>query len=300
MVADQYVSDVAVKEEFLAVKALSARAHLQKSQADHRLQKSGSDLAKAMGLDELPGRLPPDPPAKKIPEADTTTCVALAFANRPDLHAMNDMEEMSRQGKKAALAGRLPRVDFQGFYGKSGSAYAGDPLIMKEDWQLGVEVVQSFFGQTAQVNGNALNTSPRLGESSRTNSETVGGRIEFFSTLRQATERKEADLALRDVLFRKNELKRDIASDVLMAVAGLKETSFAVTVAEDDLAAAEENFRVVESKGRYARAGLLERSESRHRLAAARAARLASLADYQIAIAALNHSIGVPYEYVMD
>ena len=270
------------------------QANTQLNNAKKNYAKAKWDMAKALGT-PTPSDSPVDEtiPFRKI-EPDMERCLVLAATHRPDLRMQEELVEIARHGFKVATSYRKPRLSLSSFYGRSAAAFDGDSLDYREDWQVNATLSQSFLGSSLGLTGSDIKTSPKLGQSTRTRTKTEGASLNILDSMKQRTEGKQADLAYRQAVLKRDDLRKDVAMDVEISFHNVSQALLQVEFSEEDLKLAEEELKVVLSKGRYGLAGVLEVAQARNRLSASRAARVDALAGYQTAVAALNRAVGVP------
>jgi outer membrane protein len=121
--------------------------------------------------------------------------------------------------------------------------------------------------------------------------------LNFLDSLRLLTEYKQSDLSYRQALMKRADLEKDVAMDVELSFYNVNQALLQVEFSEEDLKLAEEELKVVESKGRYGLAGVLEVAQAKNRLSASRAGRVDALTSYQISLAAMNRAVGVPDQF---
>jgi len=293
VITEQYVLDLAVKQQFLAVKAQYLQANSQANAAQVAFSKARWSLAKALGLARPPEfEVIKDIPFKKL-EVDLDEALRLASGHRPDLVMQEHLMDLADQGRKIADSAMYPKLNLNGFYGRSASAFDFMPLVYRDDWQVSARLSQSFLGSSIGLTGTKINTSPKIGQSIRTNTETKGVNIGILDSLKDRTERKQADLNYRQAVVKRNDLRKDVAIDVEDAYYSFNQALLQVEFTEEDLKLAEEELKVAESKGKYGLTGSLELAQARNRWAQSKAARLEALAGYQIALSALNRAVGI-------
>ncbi len=293
VMTEQYVLDLAVKQQFLSVKAQYLQANSQSNAAHVAYSKARWGLAKALGL----AKPPEFDVAREISfqkrEVQLEECMTLAAGHRPDLRMQDYLVELAEQGRTIAGSARMPKLNVNAFYGRSASAYDIDPLHYRDDWQVSARVSQSFWGNSLGLTGSKINTSPKIGQSSRTNTETKGVNLGILDGMKDRTEIKQADLNVRQAMVKRNDLRKDVAIDVEDAYYGFQQALLQVEFTEEDVKLAEEELKVAESKGKYGLTSALELAQARNRSAASHAARMDSLSAYQISLAALNHAVGI-------
>ncbi len=300
IITEQYVLDLAVKQQFLAVKAQFLQASSQANQAQVTYSKARWNLAKALGLPKPPTlEVAREIPFKKL-EPDLEECLRLAAGHRPDLVMQEHLVEMSERGRIIAGSARLPKLNLNAFYGRSAAAYERDSLNYRDDWQVNARVSQSIFGNSLGVTGSKINTSPKLGQSTRTDTETKGVNLNILDGMKDRTEIKQADLSYRQAMVKRNDLRKDVAIDVEDAYYSLNQSLLQVEFSEEDLKLAEEELKVAESKGKYGLSGALEMAQARNRFAQSKTARVEALSAYCIALAALNRAVGITDKFKIE
>ncbi len=299
-VTEQYVLDVAVKQQFLAVKAQYLQANTQVNNALKNYAKAKWDIAKALGLSTASKEsVDENIPFVKV-EPDLDKCLMLASSHRPDLKMQEKLVAIAKQGIKVASSYKKPRVSLNTFYGRSAAAYEGDSLDYREDWQVNATLSQSFLGNSLGVTGSDIKTSPKLGQSTRTRTKTEGASLNILDGMRQRTDYKQSDLSFRQAALKRDDLQKDVAMDVELSFYSVNQALLQVEFSEEDLKLADEELNVVQSKGRYGLAGVLEVAQAKNRLSGSRASRVDALVSYQIAIAALNRAVGVPDQFKVE
>jgi outer membrane protein TolC len=297
VITEQYVLDLAIKQQFLAAKSQYLQANTQANGARKALSKAKWDMAKALGLNvQADFSVRKEIPFSKL-DVDLPTCLRLAAAHRPDLQMQESLVDIAKEGREVMQASYFPRLNLNSFYGRSGAAFESEAFNYRKDWQVNASLSQSFFGNSLGASGSAIDTSPKLGQSSRTETRTQGVNMAFLDGMRQKTDLKQSDLSYRQAALKRDEIRRDVAMDVENAYYNLNQTMLQVEFSEEDLKLAEEELKVAESKSKYGLAAAVEMAQTRNRLAGSRSARTEALASYQIAVAALNRAIGIPDKF---
>jgi outer membrane protein TolC len=300
VMTEQYVLDLAVKQQFLSVKSQYLQASSQMNGARIALSKARWALGKALGLSKpVDYKLPADIPYKKI-DPNLDECLSLAAGHRPDLVMQEKLAETSFQALKVAASADRTKLSLNAFYGRSASAYVSDPLVFREDWQVFAKLSQAVFGNSMALSGSKVNTSPRLGQSTRSNIETATMNVQLLDTMKDRTDIKQSDLTYRQAKLRRDDLRKDVAIEVEESVFNVTQSAMQVEFTEEDQKLAEEELNVAESKGKYGLAGALELAQARNRLAASQSGRMDALAGYQIAVAGLNRAVGITDKFKIE
>ncbi len=300
VMTEQYVLDLAVKQQFLSVKGQYLQASSQVNGAHLALTKARWALAKALGLSQpVAFKLPTEIPYKKI-EPNLDECLSLAAGHRPDLVMQENLTETTFQALKVAASADRTKLSLNAFYGRSASAYVSDPLNFREDWQVYARLSQAVFGNTVGMSGSKVNTSPRLGQSTRSNTETATMNVNFLDTMKDRTDIKQSDLTYRQAKLKRDDLRKDVAIEVEESVFNVTQAAMQVEFSDEDEKLAEEELNVAESKGKYGLSSALELAQARNRLAASQTGRMDALAGYQIAVAGLNRAVGITDKFKIE
>ena len=250
----------------------------------------------ALGLNEPPldrpvAAIPPVPlNAPKLEE-----CLIEAKASHPDLAVQRFTTEAAQYGDKAGKGHYYPRLSVNGFYGRSGAAYENENFEFREDWNVGAQVSQYFGGSSLNASAQEIKTSPKLGQSTRTQSRTYAGSLGIEDSLKLKTEKAEASLTFDQA---KEDLRRtemEVANNVRSAYAEWAKALSQLRISETDYSIAKTEYQVARIKSTNREVPVSERSLTRNRLAQAEVAWVDAQAQLRIAGAALAKAIGRPY-----
>lgn len=272
----------------------------QYNQASYQLESAKAEMefrlwqwTSALGL-KSPPSYQPNPQTKIFvrEEISLEECVSFAKLNHPDLLIQRSVMQASLHGYKAAQSYRWPNIDLNGFYGRSGAAFEGENLELKDDWQLGVRLGFNFGYSSTQLSEFKQKTSPKLGQSSRTEIETLSASIGIADSLKNRSEEKEAVLSYHQAETQLEKAEMEILNGVREAYAGWRKALAQLKIAENDLALALTEFSVTEIKSSHREVPVSERAVMRNKLAQSEVALAEAQASYAVTVAALNHSIG--------
>jgi outer membrane protein TolC len=225
-------------------------------------------------------------------------CLSEARSVHPDLSVQRYASEAAHYGDLVGRALYMPRLSINGFYGRSGAAYENETFEMKEDWNLGARISQYFGGSSLNASAMEIRTSPKLGQSTRTQSRTYAGSVGIEDSLKLKTEKAEAATDLSSYDQAKEDLRRtemEVANNVRSAYAEWAKMLSQLRIAETDFSIAKTEFDVARIKSTNREVPVSERSLTRNRLAQAEVAWVDAQAQLRIAGAALARAIGRPY-----
>lgn len=249
----------------------------------------------ALGLNEPPTERPlPFLSSAPVDVPRLDDCLREAQSVHPDLTIQRFASEAARYGHLAGKSLYFPRLSINGFYGRSGGAYENENFELKEDWQVGAQVSQYFGGSSLNASAQEIKTSPKLGQSTRTQSRTYAGSLGIEDSLKQKTEKAEATFAHHQAAEELRRTKMEVANGVRNAYAEFMKSRSQARIAQMDLGLARTDYSVSQIKSTSREIPVSERSLTRNRVAQAEAAWLEARAQLHIAGAALARAIGRP------
>lgn len=247
----------------------------------------------ALGLDEPPAERPiASIPSTPLQVPSLEECLREANAIHPDLAVQRYTTEAARYGDLAGKGHYFPKLSVNGFYGRSGAAYENENFELKEDWNVGAQISQYFGGSTLNASAQEIKTSPKLGQSTRTQTRTYAGSLGFEDALKQKTEKAEAGLTFDQA---REDLRRtgmEVANNVRSAYADWAKSLSQLRIAQTDYSLAQTEYNVARIKSTTREVPVSERSLTRNKMAQAEVAWVDAQAQLRIAGAALARAIG--------
>jgi len=290
--------DVITQQTYLIINSqyqqMASQFESAKAEEESRLWQWTSSL----GLKTPPDYHPvPSTASLIVPQISLQECLSLALTHHPDILIQKHTTEAALLGLKALSSYVWPQLDFNASYGQGGGAFKGETLNLREDWQLGLKLSRSFSANSLNFSGFKQKTSPKLGQSSRTEIETVSVSVGVLDGLKQRGERKEADLVYAQSQVQMDKTTLEVQNGVRDAYAGWKKAIAQVLIAQNDLDLARTEFAISEIKVAHQNASFQEKAISRNKLAQAEAALIEAETAYRVAIAALNRALGHPNKF---
>lgn len=248
----------------------------------------------ALGLSKPPDYEPA--PTTEVIHSTLTLeqCLLMARVNNPDLRVQMNSAQASLFGYKAQKGNYWPRLGLNGFYGKSGGAYENEEFKLNEDWQIGVNLSQYFALNTLSVSGFQQKTSPKIGQSTRTESKTGTANMGILDGFKTKSEIKDSAYAYHQAKTQFEQLELEILADVREAYANWKKGLTQLAFAENEVEWKKTEYRVSRVKTSHRTLPISERAKLRNELALAEAALVAARSNYQISQAALAKVVGEP------
>jgi len=220
-------------------------------------------------------------------------CLELARKHRPDLAISKLSLEFSELGKEIAGSDQKFKIDMTGFYGRGGGAYETEKLKISDSWYAGIRVSKGLGGSTVSSGYTSDQTSPKLGQSARTESNTGSVALSLLDNLKSLSEEKEADIEYEKALNEIKETEKKIESEVKEACFNYEKSLVQLKSISKEIEFRQEEARIVTEKGKLNLASNSEVLGAEINLANARSSYNEALAYYHIALASLNRAMGI-------
>ncbi len=284
--------------ELLSTRLQNRECEMALAEAEADLLEARLSLAEAMGT--------PGPPAFRVPSdlsavsvaVDEEEALRLSRSHRPEMQIHRKVLQSAVLGRRAGRGVYFPRLDLNGFYGRSGASFVEtDPFSFRKDWNAGVKATWVLAGNTLSYNAFRERTSPRLGESSRTETKSQSVSLSVGDALSGGMSVLEGDRALQEEQWRYEQGLADMEKEVRLAVRRVASSWKRVETANARVEEALQHFRDVRSLVQEDRAHLGDLAAARNRVAFAQASQAQALGQYHVAVSALNRAVGIPDRY---
>ncbi len=211
------------------------------------------ELANAMGISSLDGRLLAEPAVSPAPLPGLEESLRAAFAARPELREYAAMRNAAEAGVKTARSGHYPILSGTASIGYADSAFPPDGDV----WTVGVNLTVPIFSG--------------------------------FSTVEKG---KESRALLRAAEARQSNLKLRIANEVESAWLSAGDAAARSESTEKEVAAAVESRDLAVGRYREGVGSIIEVTDAQSQALNAETARIQAGYDYQAALARLDRAVG--------
>jgi outer membrane protein TolC len=251
----------------------------------------------ALGLAEPPTARPQVDIPFEEKEVSLDECLKLAADHNPDIQIQVLTQEASQYDLQTKNSYDWPKVELTGFYGRSGGAYDSEDLELREDYNFGIKLTQPIAWNSLALDGFNQKTSPKLGQSTLTESRTASGTFTFLDGYKAASEKREAVWRFHQAEFNLEKAKKDAASEVREAYYNYRKALAQVRNSQLDVDLAERELAIQKINLRDDKATLPDVAEARNKLVGSRVSMREARAFYLISLAALNKAVGVPDQF---
>jgi len=226
-------------------------------------------------------------------EIELNECLKLAFENRSEIHIQGLLLESSDFEDLIARSKDKFKVDLSGFLGESGGAYKTEDLDVNRDWYVGVKVTKPFGKSTGSYTFNDNETSPKLGQTTRTGSITHSTEVGIFDNLASLSEKQSAFIGKLKAENELIEMEKTINLEVREAFNSYEKAIMQLQNTSRKIRFREEEAKVLSAEAALNEALLSQVLESKIKLADEKALYHQAIASYKTALANLNKAIGI-------
>ncbi len=219
-------------------------------------------------------------------------CMDLAFKTRPDIKAKEYMLEFNDYERKIAESKNQLKVDLTGTYGKSGSAYESETLTMAPDWYLGFKVTKPLGGNTLSTAYTKDKTSPKTGQSTRTESISQSVEMGLLDGLQHFSEEKSAEIGYKKAKDELEQAKDAVIKEVKESYLNYKKGLVQVMTNLNKIKYKEEELKITKARAELNEASLSELAQAHMGLTDERAYYVEALGSLYQTLAKLNKATG--------
>lgn len=293
----RFDAGLVTRMEFLNVQSQLSQARFQADGARNDVAVAELKFRHRMNWDDPLPIVVPD----QFPQATARVTLADALRTaawqRPDVQLNTLLVEFHTYEERLAQKKASWKLDLTGFAGASGGAFKTEPLQAKPDYSVALKMSKIWGGSTAAITGTKSKTSPQVGQTSRTSSNSIQGEIGILNALSGKTEIEQAHIG-------RMKAAQDLAETRQTLVQEVHEAYYAHQKADLTLRHAQqkEQFRTEQVKILRAQAELNEilpsqLLEAELQLSDDQVSQVQAQASYHTALARLNKTIGMTGYY---
>lgn len=281
--------------ELLTIENQFQQAKFQRSSAENDVTLARLKLLQRMRLSpEATIDLPPELPSDLPREMDLEELLRFSVRYRPDIHVNSLLVQFHEFEERIAKAKGKLRVDLSGFVGASGAAFETETLMLDKDYFIGIKASQAWGPHGMSVSATTTKTSPRLGQSTRTDSTVVQGELGLFNQLAGQSEIQQARIGLEKARQDLDEVKATVFQEVHEAYLSYNKARLQLEYARKKVIFREEQVKILEAQASLNEILPSQVAEALMRLYDERSGEIQAMVNLQVALAKLNKAIGVP------
>ncbi|MBI3333020.1 MAG: TolC family protein [Candidatus Omnitrophica bacterium] len=284
--------------ELLNVESQANQAKFQRASAENDLAMARLKFLQRLNMDPNAAEEVPDHfSSAQVPQVDLEEAFQLSDRYRPDIQVNNLLVQFHEHEVRIAKAKGDLKVDLSGFIGSSGAAFESEDLRLKKDYFVGVKATQSWGPHGATASVTDTHTSPRLGQTTRTDSTVYSGELGIYSQLSGLSEVQQALINLEKARNDLEETKQAVFQEVQEAYLSFAKARLQVEYAKQKVAFRQEQLKIIKAQASLNEVLPSQVLEAILRLAEERVGQTQALTNLRVALAKLNKAIGLPGHY---
>ena len=281
------------KRHLIATETRKNSNMYQKQSTQAEMEKFRWNLAAALGVDK--------PTAwelvKGTPYYESTVtleeCLQKAEEHNPDYLVQQLSLKAGEYEKKIHYSQDWPKIELNGFYGRSGGAYNSEDMELDEDYNISIKLTQKFAWNSLALSGFDQKTSPKLGQSSRTESRTASATLGILDGYKSAAEKKEAGWQFQQAQYNQKKARQTLMVEVREAFYNVHKGKAQVEHAKLEVELAKSELAIQKIHLRDEKVGISDVAEANNKLANSLAALTEAKVYYLLALAALDKAVGI-------
>lgn len=286
--------------ERLNVQAQLNQARFQRANAENDLLLARMKLHQRLELQPdaaVSVEVPPSFPPPSDSPIDLEEALQLSRQYRSDIQInallveFHEFEERIQEAK-----GKL-QVDLSGFFGSSASAFETEPLDSGDDYFIGVKAKRNWGPHGMEVNVTDTHTSPRLGQTTRTDSTVYSAEMGILDKLESFSEVQQARINLAKARRDLAEARATVYREVQEAYISFQKARLQLEYARQKIQFRQEQAKIVEAQASLNEALPSQVLEAVMKVREEQVGEVQALTAYYVALAKLNKAIGLTGHY---
>ena len=285
--------------EVLNIESQLNQTKFQRANADNDVELARLKFLQKMGLE---GRTP----SVEVPETfeepllqpvDLEEAVHLALRNKPDILVNTLLVKFHEYEERIAIAKTKFKIDLSGFFGTSAAAFDTEPLDAGDDYFVGLKATHNWGPNSTTGSVTKTKTSPRLGQTTRTESTVYSTEMGFIDQLASLSEIKQAQVNLNKARRDLEDAKNSSIQEVQEAHISYQKARLQLGYAQQKIVFREEQVKILKTQASVNEALPSQVLEAVMRLTEERAGKAQALSNYYVALAKLNKAVGLSGHY---
>jgi len=216
----------------------------------------------------------------------------LALEKRIELQVAQLMIQISEDEKKIAKSKDDLKIDISGFVGRSASYYVTEDENYQDDWSIVLKVTKSFGPNSMNYNYTNADTSPKLGQSSRTKTSEQMVKVGIFDNFEQNARIKKAQADYQQSLKEFADVKKEVGMEAHQAYFDYGEAALRVRNSIERIKLAQQRLSTSQYQMGLNQIPLSQVIDAKIKLADEKSLYVQALADYKISLYKLDHAVG--------
>ncbi len=284
--------------EILNIQSQVNQARFQRANADNDVTLARLKFLQKLALE--PGTsvdVPEEFQTTAQQEVDLEEALKLTARYKPEILVNSLLVKFHEYEERIAKAKLKWKVDLSGFIGASAAAFETEPLDAGEDYFVGFKATRAWGPHSATASATKTKTSPRLGQTTRTDSTVYSTEMGLFDQLQGLTEIQQSQVNLEKARRDLEESKSAAFQEVHESYISYQKARLQLQYADQKIAFREEQVKILKAQASVNEALPSQVLEAVVKLTEEKVARAQAMGSYYAALAKLNKAVGLPGHY---
>ena len=285
--------------EVLNIEAQVNQAQFQRANAENDVALARLKFIQKLGVEgeskfiDVPETF--EPPS--LLPVDLEEAIRLSLRNKPDILVNSLLVKFQEYEERIAVSKTRFKVDLSGFIGQSAAAFETEKLDAGDDYFVGLKATHNWGPNSATASATKTKTSPRLGQTTRTQSTVYSAEVGVLDQLPALSEIKQAQVNLNKARRDLEEARTAAVQEVQEAYISYEKARLQLDYAQQKIAFREEQAKILKTQASVNEALPSQVLEAVVRLTEERAGQAQALTNYYVAVAKLNKAVGLSNYY---
>jgi outer membrane protein TolC len=230
-------------------------------------------------------------------EIDIDEVVELALSNRPDIEITRLSAKAHGYDELVQRRKNWPKITLSGFGGRSASYYTTESENFKNDWNIGIKFSMGLGPNTVSSIYTKEDTSPKLGQDTRTSSDMYSLKMGLFDNLNSFTKISEAKVGRLKAEEELDQMEREVMMEAKQAFFDYQGSILRIKNSKEKLEYLNQMFIDTNLRVKMGKLPVSQLMDARMKLADQKGLYVQALSDGFIALAKLDKVTGRPGYY---
>lgn len=285
--------------EVLNIESQLNQAKFQRATAENDLTLARIKFFQKLALDPNIGYL--EVPAGFEPlsnqEVDLEEAIKLAARYRPDILVNSLLVKFQEYEERIAKEKGEWKIDLSGFFGTSAAAFTTEPLDAGDDYFVGFKATRNWGANSSTSSVTKTKTSPRLGQTTRTDSTVYSTEMGILDQLQSFSEVQQAKINLSKARKDLDEAKNSTFQEVQESYISYKKARLQLSYAQQKIAFREEQVKILKAQASVNETTPSQVLEAVMKLTEEKVGQAQATGNYYVALAKLNKAVGLVGHY---
>ena len=294
----RYNQKLLTRLEVLNIESQVNQAQFQRANAENDVALAKLKFLQKLALEpSAQVDAPSEFPTSEVREVDLEEALQLAARYKPDILVNSLLVKFHEYEERIARAKLKWKVDLSGFFGSSASAFETEPLNSGDDYFVGLKATHAWGPHGTTASATKTKTSPKLGQTTVTESTVYSAELGLFDQLQGLTEIQQAEVNLQKAQRDLEEAKDAAFQEVQEAYISYRKARLQLDYAKQKIAFRQEQVKILKTQASLNEILPSQVLEAVMKLTEEKVAQAQALGNYYVALAKLNKAIGLPGHY---